>query len=106
MISLNETMTYRSIAGCMIVLGLIGWYFLGPQLGGAVGLAIGSLCSLATLVNLRHRCGGCGKRTDGHLLSGKEKESLWLRRLSYFGGSVAFAAGAVVLYLKFSGRTG
>jgi hypothetical protein len=106
MISLNETMTYRSIAGTMIVLGLVTGYFLGPLLGGAVALGIASLCSLTTLVNLRHRCGGCGKRTDGHLLSNRETRSLWLRRLGYFAGSAAFAAGAVLLYLKFSGRTG
>jgi len=106
MISLNQTLTYRSIAGSMIVLGLIGGYFLGPQLGGAVALGIGSLCCLTTLVNLRHRCGGCGQRIDGHLLSIREKNSLWLRRLCYFAGSAAFAAGAVVLYLKFSARIG
>jgi hypothetical protein len=106
MVSLNQTMTYRSIVGSMIVFGLIAGYFLGPYPGGSIALAIGSLCSLTTLVNLRHRCGGCGKRPEGRLLSRREKESLWLRRLSYFLGALAFAGGAAVLYLKFSRRTG
>jgi hypothetical protein len=106
MITLNEMMTYRSIAGSIIVLGLISWYFLGQLLGGAVGLGIGSICALTTLVNLRHKCGGCGRRPEGRLLSRKDKNSLWLRRLSYLVGALVFATGAGVLYLKYRSRTG
>lgn len=103
-IVLNEKLTYRSILGCGLVLGLITWYFLGPTAGGAIGLAIGSLFALITLANLRYRCGGCGKPPEWRLLTPREKLSMRLRRVAYFATGVAFAAGAVHLYLNFKAR--
>ncbi|HLY74980.1 MAG TPA: hypothetical protein VKU80_12745 [Planctomycetota bacterium] len=64
MIFRNETLTYRSITGGTILGGMVSWTFLGHRLGGAISLAIGSLSCMTPLVNLRHRCGGCGKRPD------------------------------------------
>lgn len=104
MISLNETLTYRSIIGSGLVIGAIAWYFLGPLLGGAIGLAVGALGSLATLVNLRYKCGGCGKRPDGRLRSTTEKHRVLLRRLGYLAATVVLAAGALHLYMKFRGH--
>jgi hypothetical protein len=105
MISLNETLTYRSILGSGLVIGLISWYFLGPFLGGANGVAVGSLFALITLAGLRYRCGGCGKRPEARLLTPKEKHSVWIRRLGYFAVALVFGGIAVRLYLKASGRT-
>ena len=104
MISLNETLTYRGILGSGLVLGLSSGYFLGPLLGGAIGLAVGSFCALVTLVNLRFKCGGCGRRPPGRVFTSTEKRSMWLRRLSYFAAAIALAGGALHLYFKFKGR--
>ncbi len=104
MISLQETLNGRAIVGSGLVIGLLSWYFLGPLLGAAIGLAISALGSLVTLGNLRFKCGGCGRRPEGRLFTPKEQRSVRLKRLAYVAAAIALAGAALQLYLKFRGR--
>ncbi|HLY12076.1 MAG TPA: hypothetical protein VKW04_22430, partial [Planctomycetota bacterium] len=61
-------------------------------------------CGLITLASLAYRCGGCGRRAPGRLLSKGEKRALAMRRLGYVLGSLVMGAGSALLALGVAGR--
>lgn len=100
-VSLRETIGYGAIIGGGF-LGAAGlWRFLGGPLSGAVMGALGALCGLITLATLGYKCGGCGKRAEGRVLSKDERQAILRRRLGYLIGSIVLAVGSLILLLRF-----
>jgi len=100
-VTLHEMIGYGPIGGVVGLGGLIFWRLFGLFLGGMIICVLGALCGLITMLTLHYKCGGCGRRSEGRILSKDEKEQSGRRRLAYLVGTILLGAGAVGLFVLF-----